>query len=60
MTLLTAFQQIAQSEIDVLNVAIPLCESDSRQGFHPDPHQHMVSPELMHTKRHMLHDHIEQ
>ena len=52
--LLPQFRAIVQDEIGVLDEAIPVYESDPRQGFHSEAHDYMVTPELMRQKREAL------
>lgn len=51
---LARFREIAAREIEVLDEAIPIYESDPRQGFHIEGHGYMITPEWMRSKREQL------
>ncbi len=44
------FIEIARDELAVVEAAIPVYESDPRQGFHIEGHGYMVTPEAMREK----------
>ncbi|MGD9497941.1 MAG: hypothetical protein AB7Y46_16680, partial [Armatimonadota bacterium] len=48
--LLDRMERICRDEVDNIRAAIPLCEADSRLGWHGEAYGYMITPELIEAK----------
>jgi len=50
LTLLDRMEELCRDEVGSARAAIPLCEADSRLGWHGEGYGYMVTPELIEAK----------
>ncbi|MFW6438165.1 MAG: hypothetical protein ACOCZ7_04040, partial [Armatimonadota bacterium] len=58
--LLDQMEQVCRAEIDVAHATIPLCDADSRLGWHGEAYGYMINRELIDEKLAGLYEILEQ